>query len=358
MAPKRKLPAARRAIPKRKGSKASKEVVVHGRVTRSRTVSAETTFISATDTSTLRPPRPRLSRGIIEIDNSRGNDEVGYPADEPVILRSDLLRRVPAPRTPQRQTPQRSYKQKTPVAQFGLLTPPNSGPSSKIQKTVKKTSSKKKISNFQGNLAAAYHDEDEVLITGTQFNVAFKPQGHTWTREERAAIVLLKRFFVADHSAGTTIMNGLFPKALVPFTAGMVKVQYEEIKAAKQCKDDADFAWDYVWHNLDFAPASRELEIDLAKVEEVASEVGAAVTRHFGEDQRNLIYALRRLETVKGRPPKTPEVFNTKKRMVRPVAPIRRQQEVQRPSTVVQVVIPAVEIHTPEQNGRLYPNIG
>lgn len=173
--------------------------------------------------------------------------------------------------------------------------------------------------------------------------------------------------FSADNQSLTAILNRSFPKALVPFTAGMVNMQYTEIRAGKQCSAESDSVWDAVWIESDFNTACQNFRLVLERIEEAASKVGAPLSRRVEEDQRNLIQANSRKEAPKGRlPRRVIEKLNTKKRLVRPsqssaspdqriehwsTIPIASQPETQRQSTV-QVVIPAVEIQTTEQNGK------
>lgn len=186
--PRHKLPAQRRRAKQEKKTQIiSQAIVPYSRATRSKRQDiTEAAFKSANKPSTLR--RPKLPNSVANSNGIKYNQEQATSKDELVIIRSDVSQSPPAtPRTPQRQTPQR----RTPVAQFGLLTPPNSGPSSKIQKTVKKTVSKKKVSNFQNKLAAAYR-ADEVVITGTQVNTK-PPKHHLWTADERKVLCVIKR---------------------------------------------------------------------------------------------------------------------------------------------------------------------
>lgn len=182
--PKQKLPASRRRAKQEKKNQIQQQaVVLHNRATRSR--QAFTPVINASSDSIA-------NLNTIEHNNEHINSE-----DELSIMRFDVPLRATTstPRTPQRQTTAQSkqkQRQKTPIALGGLLTPPNSGSSSRNQKTVKKTSWKKKVSDFRTNLATAYH-EDEVFFTGTQVNIKSSKRSHSWTVDERKVLCVLKR---------------------------------------------------------------------------------------------------------------------------------------------------------------------
>jgi hypothetical protein len=209
-------------------------------------------------------------------------------------------RRTPRHRRPSKHQQKRNF----PITTPRYLTPPDSGSSGSSRQTNNHRISKIGISNFKANLIAASrlslrpsdddNDDDNVQVIGTRLNVGYRATGHSWTMEERKFLVMLKRFWVADLLAITTIMNALFPKALVPFKSRMVNMQYQEISAGKQCGDDADIAWDIVWNTIDFSLASRKFQPVLEKFEEMAAGVGVAITRRVEEDDRQAIYADRR----------------------------------------------------------------
>lgn len=315
-------------------------------------------------------------------------------AEELVIISSDVLRRATTPITPRRPQVQKSakskreQKQKAQTTSIVLLTPPDSRSRRKTPKSANRLISRDGISNFGAKLAAAAGsqaqkhpssiNDDSVRIVGTRVNISYRAPKHTWKAEERQCLVLLKRFFVADVFAITAILNAVFPKALIPFKSIMVGVQYNELAKGEKSNDDQDRAWDYTWSNTDFDSACREFDEILEKLEEKASEVGVAITRRFEDDQRNLVQANSRLDTIQNRTPRTPrtpkrtvEKSNTKKRLVRPgqssaipipslghrsIAPITHQPDVQRQSTVARFS-PNAEIQAPEQNGRFYRRI-
>ncbi|RDI76756.1 hypothetical protein Vi05172_g13234 [Venturia inaequalis] len=310
--PKHKLPAQRRRAKQEKKTQIiSQAIVPYSRATRSKRQDiTEAAFKPANKPSTLR--RPKLPNSVANSNGIKYNQEQATSKDELVIIRSDVSQSPPVtPRTPQRQTPQR----RIPVAQFGLLTPPNSGSSSKIQKTVKKTISKKKVSNFQNKLAAAYR-ADEVVITGTQVNTK-PPKHHLWTADERKVLCVIKRFFSADNYSLTAILNGIFPKALIPFTIGMVRSQYTEIRAGKkQTGVESDEVWSAVWDVSDFNTACQNFKLILEKLEETASEVGVPLSRRLEEDLTNVTYTESRKVAVQNRPVKVVrEAPNTGRRM-------------------------------------------
>lgn len=186
----------KRAKKERKSQAQSQAMVLYNRAIRSRSRPASTEAPAINLSSLRSASRPRLSSSIANLNGIQYNQEHVSPGNEPVIPRraSTPLE----PRTPDRRTPERSSKQKTPVTQTGLLTPPSSGPSTKIQKSVKKTVREKKVSNFRKKLAAAYRagNEEEVVITGTQINLSNRKRLHFWTAEERTVLCLVKRLLV------------------------------------------------------------------------------------------------------------------------------------------------------------------
>ncbi|QDS68821.1 hypothetical protein FKW77_006412 [Venturia effusa] len=370
------VPASRRASSRKRRSRNEMQIVLYGGITKSRR-SSPREFKPAIDGSSLRSAWSRDPRDA-GLDDSRDEDAVS--AGEPVTSQFSPGQRAPTPfepRTPPRVTPQRKQKQKTSPIQSGLLTPPNSGSSSRIQKATKKAVSKKRISNFRATLAAVvipqvFEDtssvNDDVQIASSQVNISFRAPGHMWKTEERQCLILLKRFFVADVIAITTLLNAVFPKALVPFKSNMVSVQYAEIAGGKNSSEDQDSAWDYVWTDEDFGSACREFHEILEALEEKASESGVAITRRIEEDRRNITQVCSRIVACQNRPPRTPrtprrivEEPNTKKRMIRPLrsqssATLGRatsQTEIYRQPVAAPEIIPSIEIQS-QQNGTYF----
>jgi hypothetical protein len=306
------------------------------------------------------------SHEVIESDSEDQHDS----KDELVL--APLKKVSGAITTPQRRRSLQHPSQPKLFKPAGYPSPPDSSHSSEIQKTNRVQISKKGVSNFRANLAtaslftpkpAASDDDDEVRVTGTQVNIKYRQPFHSWTLEERKALCLLRRFFSADILSHTAIMNGLFPKALVKFTPNMVNMQYAEIRAGKQCKFDADSAWDYTWYIEDLDLASRMLREDLELLEEIASEVGIALSRRVEEDRRNLIQLERRKEACNNRRPRSiarVETSNTKKHIVRSrqtLAPhllqISSQVEIRKRTTVPrQSALPYIEHDEPLQRGK------
>lgn len=233
------------------------------------------------------------------------------------------------PYTPQRRGSLRhQQKQNLSIRAVEYPSPPDSRSSSGVQRTVTDHVSKKGNSDIRATWAAAvprfpvqpssFDDDNDVRITGTQVNIKYRKPVHSWTPDERTAMCLLMRFFSADRLSLTAVMNGLFPKALVPFTPSMVNMQYTEVRAGKQCSAETDAIWDAVWSIADFNMASRHFQLILEKAEETAGKIGAALTRRLTEDQRNFTYSNRRRDALKNRPVKRREVSNSEERIVGP----------------------------------------
>ncbi|TLD35820.1 hypothetical protein E2P81_ATG02123 [Venturia nashicola] len=276
--------------------------------------STEARFTPAINTTALRSAsRPEPSGSTSNLNSVNYNNEHITSEDELEIILSNIPQRTstPAvPQTPRRQTPQRSRNSKTSNAHFGLLTPPGSTSSNRIQKSVGKAVSKKKVSNLYDKLTTR--------------------RCHSWTADERRVLCVLKRFFAADILSFTAVLNKIFPKALVPFTTGMVNMQYTEIRAGKQCSVESDEVWSAVWDVSNFYTARRNFGSDLEKIEETASEIGILLSSRLEDDLRNITYAESRKVALQNRPDKFREVPNAGKRMTGPrqALPTIRQQSI------------------------------
>ncbi|TID23000.1 hypothetical protein E6O75_ATG02174 [Venturia nashicola] len=278
--------------------------------------STEAKFTPAINTTTLRSAsRPEPSGSTSNLNSINYNNEHITSEDELEIILSNIPQRTatPAvPQTPRRQTPQRSQNPKTSNAHFGLLTPPGSTSSNRIQKSVGKAVSKKKVSNLYDKLTTR--------------------RCHSWTADERRVLCVLKRFFAADILSFTAVLNKIFPKALVPFTTGMVNMQYTEIRAGKQCSVESDEVWSAVWDVSNFYTARQNFGSDLEKIEETASEIGMLLSSRLEDDLRNITYAESRKVALQNRPDKFREVPNAGKRMTgprqAPPSPTIRQQSI------------------------------
>lgn len=276
-------------------------VVLHGRVTKSRQESAEASFTPAITPSSALRSASRPS-----------------PNNAPVIIQFNDPKSATTP-----YTPQKCQEQIRSVTSSSLPTPPNSGTPTHSRKTLAQSFSNKGISSFRASLATVSQDDnnDGAQITNSQINVRYAAPKHKWTIEERMCLVLLKRFFVADSVDISTLSNFIFPKTLAPFKSNMVDMQYAEIQNGKNCTQDGDCAWDFVWKHTNFTLASREHEDILQKLGEAASEVGVAIHRRLEDTARNLIKAGCRREVLSTRPARRPRVQKsntTKKRRIQP----------------------------------------